>query len=294
LAHNSNLTLKERTIMTSKLLIAGANGNIGRELTKILRASGTPFEAMSSKAGGGQRIASFESVPELTAAFAGVQHLFVVLPLVPHKLQLAHNVAQAAKAAGVQHIVRASGAGADPASPFALPRLQGEVDAVLAETGIATTFLRNAGFMQNYATFMAQMVKDGTLYLATNNAAQSLIDVRDIAAVAATVLRAPEKHVGRAYTLTGGEALTDDECIAAVQAVTGRSLQHVPVTVEESTAWMRDNWHMPEVMLSWMASLSQLVRDGYASSVSPDVQRLLGRAPIGFAQFARDHAKAWL
>ncbi|MBC7620669.1 MAG: NmrA family NAD(P)-binding protein [Candidatus Saccharibacteria bacterium] len=67
----------------------------------------------------------------------------------------AANAALAAQRAGVKHIVRSSGAGPDPASPFALPRLQGQIDALIAATGIPTTFIRPAGFMQNFATFMA-------------------------------------------------------------------------------------------------------------------------------------------
>jgi uncharacterized protein YbjT (DUF2867 family) len=279
--------------MKNSILVTGASGNIGKELVKELRAKGIAFETLSSKPGGGGRVATFESVADLTQAFAGIDTVFVVLPLVPHKLQLARNVAQAALAAGVKHIVRASGEGANPQSPFALARLQGQIDDVFTQSGIASTFLRNAGFMQNYATFMAQMVKDGTIYTSNNDVAQALVDVRDIAAVAANILREPQAHAGKAYTLTGGQAQTDSQRIAVLQAVTGRELAHVQITVEQASGWMREQWHMPEDLVQLMASLSQYVQAGHASHVSPDVAKLLGREPVRFEDFAREHADAW-
>lgn len=280
------------------ILIAGATGTIGSELARQLRAADVGFDVLSGRpaddvGGTATRVARYEDVDALTAAFQGVETLFVVLPLVPHKRQLGANVAQAAQAAGVRHLVRASGAGADPASPFALPRLQGEVDAILAGSGAATTFLRNAGFMQNYATFLRGAVRDGHLAAATGDAPQSLVDVRDIAAVAATVLRDPAAHAGAAYTLTGGEALTDSQRAAILSAVIGRPVRFTALDADASEATMRDAWRLPAEMVAWMGSLDRLVAAGYAAGVSPDVARLLGREPIRFEAFARDHRAVW-
>ena len=283
--------------MNNNLLITGATGTIGRELVKALLVSNTAFDIMSSKAETTSpapvRKASFESVEQLTQAFAGIDTLFVLLPLVPHKLQLARNVAQAAKAAGVQHIVRASGAGADPQAGFSMPRMQGEIDEIFTQSGIHSTFLRNAGFMQNYITFQRQMVKDGMLYAATNNAAQSLIDVRDIAAVAALILRNPQAHSGKAYTLTGGESLTDTERANVLSLALGKAVGYTPISVEASSRVMRNEWHMPAPLVDWMDSLNTLIGMGYAAAISPDTEHLLNRKPISFTDFSRNYASSW-
>lgn len=280
--------------MSNTILITGASGTIGSALVRELEAAGTPFFTLSSKTSkGASRVASFESVPALTQAFQGVDTLFVLQPLTPNKLELARNIAQAAVSAGVKHIVRSSGAGADVNAAFSLPRLQGEIDAVFTQSGIPSTFLRNAGFMQNYTTFLAQMVKDGMVYAATNDAAQSLIDVRDIAAVAAKILQNPTPHAGKAYTLTGGESLTDTQRVALLSQAVGRTVDYTPITVEYSSGVMRNEWKMPSVLVDWMDSLNTLVGMGYAAGISPDVHNLLGRQPITFAQFAKDHAGAW-
>ncbi len=279
----------------NKILITGASGNIGTPLVEALRLQGADFEIMRSKADatGAVRVASFSDASGLQSAFRGIDTLFVLLPLVPNKLELAINVANAAKAAGVKHIVRSSGAGADPQAAFALPKLQGTIDRVFQDTGIATTFLRPAGFMQNYSGFMAGMVKAGTVYGATADAAQSLIDVRDIAAVAATTLTNPQKHAGKAYTLTGGEALTDSQRVQILSEVLGRTVSFVEVSQEAGRASMVQ-MGMPEKIVEWLDSLNAIVSAGYAGAISPDVQTLLGRAPIGFRQFANDYKRAWL
>jgi len=279
----------------NKILITGASGNIGTPLVEALRLQAADFEIMRSKADarGAARIASFSDATSLQSAFAGIDTLFVLLPLVPNKVELASKVAKAAQAAGVKHIVRSSGAGADPHSPFALPKLQGTIDHIFQDTGINTTFLRPAGFMQNYSGYMAGMVKAGTVYGATADAAQSLIDVRDIAAVAASILTHPQNHVGKAYTLTGGEALTDSQRVQILSEVLGRTVSFVEVSQAAGRASMVQ-MGMPEQIVEWLDSLNAIVSAGYAGAISPELQNLLGRAPISFRQFATDYQGAWL
>jgi uncharacterized protein YbjT (DUF2867 family) len=282
--------------MSNNILITGATGTIGSQLILQLKQAGVAFATMSSKPGpndSNSRVASFESVEQLTQAFQDIDTLFVLLPLVPGKLQLARNVAQAAIAAGIKHIVRSSGAGADPQAGFSLPRLQGQIDEVLTQTGIPCTFLRNAGFMQNYTTFLAGMVKGGMIYAATNDAAQSVVDVRDIAAVAAKILVSPLQYAGKAYTLTGGEALTDTQRATVLSKALGKTVGYMPIPVKAASNTMKDEWKMPADLVDWMDSLNTLIGLGYASGISPDVQSLLSREPISFAQFAKDHAKLW-
>lgn len=284
----------------SLLLIAGAAGTIGRALCAELARGGVAFDVLSSRADAALpagatrvRVGDYARPDMLAAAFEGVDTLFLVLPLVPGKRDLARHVAAAARAAGVRRIVRASGAGADPASPYALPRLQGEVDAILETSGAACTFLLNAGFMQNDTTFGAAMVRAGSIVAATGDQPQSLVDVRDIAAVAATVLRDPAAHAGQRYTLTGGEALTDSQRAAVYTRVLGRPVTFQAMPVDTAERQMREAWHLPEPMVEALGSLNRLISAGHAARVSPDVERLLGREPLRFEAFVRDHRAAW-
>jgi uncharacterized protein YbjT (DUF2867 family) len=282
--------------MANKILVTGASGNIGQPLVAELKARQADFAIMRSKAatveGIETRVADFSDVASLTAAFHGIDTLFLLFPLVENKLELAQNAAAAAKAAGVKHIVRSSGAGADASSPFALPRLQGQIDDVLTATGIPTTLLRPAGFMQNYVSYQTPAIKAGTIYMADAGQSQSLIDARDIAAVAATVLMDPTAHVGRTYTLTGGESFSGATAAQTISKAIGKPVAHISVSTEAAVKTMQ-GWGMPPFIVSIMDSLNHIVSAGYASGVSPDVENILGRKPRSFKAFVAEHASGW-
>ena len=283
--------------MNNKILVTGATGNIGSALIQELKALGADFAVMTSKpgatiAGVETRHGDFGRADSLAAAFKGIDTLFLLFPLVENKVELAKNAAAAARAAGVKHIVRSSGAGADSTSTFALPKLQGEIDDILAATGIATTFLRPNVFMQNYVNYQSQAIKDGTIYAADGGQAQSFVDTRDIAAVAARVLANPAVHAGNAYTLTGGEALTGVQAAATISAALGTPVKHVSVPTEAAVATM-NQWGMPPFIVNVMDSLNKIVAAGYASGVSPDVETILGRKPRTFAAFVNENVGAW-
>jgi uncharacterized protein YbjT (DUF2867 family) len=276
------------------ILITGATGTIGTQLTKELQAKGATFYSMTSKPSDAlnTRVASFDDVASLTKAFTGIKTLFVLLPLVANKLELARNVATAAKSAGVQHIVRSSGAGADAVSSFALPRLQGQIDDLLSATGIACTFIRPAGFMQNYATYQIEQVKAGLINAAHGDAKKSMVDARDIASVAAAILLNPTIHAGKAYTLTSNDSLTENESAAILSTAVGKPVRYEAISNETAINGMKQ-WGLPQSVIDVMASLNDIVAAGYAAGTTSDVQTLLGRAPISFAQFAKDYSGVW-
>lgn len=281
---------------SNKILVTGASGNIGAPLVAALKAAGANFSVMRHKASSDsaieERNASFDDVAALTKAFDGIDTLFLLFPLVPNKIDFAKNAAAAAKAAGVKHIVRSSGAGADSASVFALPKLQGTIDDILLSTGIPTTFLRPGGFMQNYVTYQSQAIQSGTIYMADGGQAQALIDTRDIADVAATILQNPAAHAGKVYTLTGAAAFTGVEAAATISAAIGRTVVHTTVTTEQAVEAMKQ-WQMPDFIVTLMDSLNRIISAGYASGVSPDVENILGRKPRSFAAFVQGAKAGW-
>ena len=278
------------------ILVTGASGTVGRALVQTLTEQGVRFDVMRSQAqapGSQARVASFMDGQALEAAFAGIDTLFVLLPLVPHKLEMARQVAQAARRAGVSHIVRSSGVGADVSARHSLMKLQGEIDQILLDTGIPTTLLRPAGFMQNLTGSMAAMVRQGQVFSATGHARHSLIDVRDLAAVAAKVLQQPAAHAGRAYTLTGPQALTEAERAAVLSQVLGTRVEHVAVSREDTRRQMA-GMGLPAALVDWLDSLNAFVSEGLAEAVSPEASDLLGRPTRSFAQFAEDHRDVWV
>ena len=280
----------------NRILVSSATGTIGTALVQRLRELGATFTTMSSKPSArspqAHVVGDFDDRGSLERAFAGIDTLFLLLPLVPNKLALADNAIAAARAAGVMHIVRSSGAGADASSPVSLARLHGSIDAKIAASGIAHTLLRPSGFMQNWVTFSAGQVKAGTVYAPHGSGAQSVIDVRDIADVAAAILMHPAAHAGKAYTLTGAHALTDAQMLATISAATGRKVTYVDVPESAAHQAMLE-MGMPEIMIDWFMSLNHVIKQGWAASITDDVQQLSGHAPRRFDDFVRENVAAW-
>lgn len=280
----------------NRILLTGASGTVGSELVKALQQSGADFELASSSGkrveGLPVRALDFNDPASLRSAFAGIDTLFVLLPLVENKVQLARNIVQAAQSAGVRHIVRSSGAGADAAASFALPRLQGEIDDIVAASGIPFTILRPASFMQNFVNFYAGMISGGTLYLPQGEGAVSYIDVRDIAAVAAAVLLHPAAHANQIYTLTGADAIDNVTATRLIGEVLGRTVNYVAVADEAAISSMQQ-MGMSEWSIGQMMSLNRTISAGHAAATTDTVRQLLGREPITFARFADDYCQSW-
>lgn len=282
----------------NRILVTGASGNIGRPLVAALTAQNANVKAMSSKAIAATATANsvagdFADPPSLQRAFAGIDTLFLLLPLAPNKLDLARHAVVAAKAAGVKHIVRSSGAGADASSPVALARLQGQIDQMVVDSGLAYTFLRPSGFMQNWINYSAGQIKGGTVYAPHGQGAQSVVDARDIADAAAAVLLNPAAHAGRAYTLTGAEALTDAQMLATIAGVIGRTVNCVDVP-EAAAEQAMQGMGMAAVMIEWFMSLNHVIKQGWAAGITDDVQTLTGHAPRRFADFVAQNKAAWM
>ncbi len=284
--------------MANRILVTGASGNIGRELVKQLQARGADFAVMTSKpdstpSGVPSVHGDFTKPETLLAAFAGVDTLFLLFPLTPGMDAMARNAVAAARAAGVGHIVRSSGAGADAASPASIARAQGEIDDIVAGSGLPFTLLRPTVFMQNTVNLDADTIKAASaIYAPRGNGAVAVVDVRDIAAAAAAVLTDPAAHAGAVYTLTGGEALTDAQIAAAIGRAVGRDVRYVDIP-EQAAVDAMTRIGLPAQLIDWLMSLNYVIKQGWAAGVSADVQTLTGHTPRRFEDFAREHANAW-
>lgn len=282
--------------MNKPFLITGATGTVGRALVRRLQNAGVDLLAGSTSGapveGVPGRVVRFDQPDTLDAAFAEAGRVFLLFPLQPDKLALARNAIDAARRAGVEHIVRSSGAGADTASPAAIGKLQGDIDALVADSGLPYTLLRPNSFMQNWVNFYGDMVRSGTVYLANGDGRSSWIDAGDIAEAAAQVLLKPQAHAGRAYDLTGPAALSAQEVLDVIRAEAGVQARYQPVSLEDAAHGMAQAG-MPAWTIDILNSLSRLIAAGDTAGVSPDLERLIGRPGRDFHAFAREHASAW-
>jgi uncharacterized protein YbjT (DUF2867 family) len=281
------------------ILVTGATGHVGSELVRLLAEQGAPARALvhsPDKATSIQRlglevaVGDFEQPDTLDAAMAGCDHLFLLSPSSPGPQQ-EQNVIDAAKRAGVDHVVKQSVLGADPDVPEVFNRRHGQIEQYLAQSGLPHTLLRPNYFMQTFLMSAQPVAGQGVLYGMTGEGRISCIDTRDVAAVAAQVLTSPG-HQGKSYGLTGPETLSASEVAERLSAATGRQVRYVNMA-PDAFAQALAGAGLPGWLVDALVEYNTLLAGGHGATVTDEVARVTGRPPRTFDQFAADHRAAF-
>jgi len=291
--------VKSGEMMSEPILVIGALGNVGTEVVKGLQARGRKVRAADIDVGKlKQRFGdSVETVhfdfarPETyEETFQGVEKMFLMRP--PHITAVKRDMfpaIDAAKRAGVKHVVFLSLIGIEKAT--FVPHYK--LEQYLKRVGLQTTFLRCSFFMQNLNTTHRQEIKErNEIFVPVGKAKTSFIDVRDIGAAAAVTLT-EKGHAGKNYDLTGSERLDYWSVAQIMSEVLGRDITYRnpnPFSFLVETVRRGIPFRYAVVMLGLYTS----TRFGMAEPVTNEVERLTGRKPIPFWQYAEDSKNVWM
>lgn len=280
------------------ILVTGATGLNGRALVERLSARGVAVRALVRNAAKAAALSALPHVeivegdmarPEtLAAPLRGVERAMLISSSDPAMLDVQTNFIDAARGAGVRHVVKLSGIIPEIDSPFRFARMHGEIEQRLEASGLAFTHLRAGEFMASYFRQVPNIVAKSALSLPMEDARIASIDVGDIAEVAAIVLTSAG-HEGKTYPLTGPEALTMTEVADKLSTVIGKTIRYVNVAPEDAKKAQLAAG-MPPYLVDALAELFAERRKGKEGNVSPVAQTLLGRRPMSFDEFASRHA----
>ena len=284
--------------MSGQVLVIGATGSVGSELVTLLSRMGERVRAATRDPAAARSPHSavefvefdFERPQTFAATLDGVDRVFLIArPGDDHADLVAYPLIDEMKRRGVRHVVNLSAMGAESRDDFALKK----VERYLEDSGVGFTHLRPNFFMQVFSAgpLLLDIRSTGAIHIPAADAKLSYVDVRDIAAVAAATLT-EQGHTGKAYTLTGAEALDHQEIARAISSASGRTVQYVAISEEAARRSLEAAGFSPE-RTERLLGFYRLVRHGLCAPVSSDVQSVLGRAPISFAQFASDNASRW-
>jgi uncharacterized protein YbjT (DUF2867 family) len=269
-------------------LVIGASGNVGREVTSQLLAAGQQVRILARSPARVSFPAAVEVVqgalehPEtLAAAMKGVSAVHSLM-----RPGTTGHLASAAAEAGVDRIVLITSLAAEWGdSP--LSQSHRDAESAVSGSGVPWTFLRPTNFASNSLAWAPAVKASGTVRAPFGEFRSAVIDPRDIASVAVAALTEPG-HQGKAYPLTGPEALSVAGQVAVIGEVLGREVAFIEQTEAEASADMLSRGMPAQVVESLLAGQRAGLR--VAPVVHDTVERVTGRPARRYRDWVTDHA----
>jgi uncharacterized protein YbjT (DUF2867 family) len=267
---------------TNEIAIIGGLGKTGGRVATRLKEKGVAVRAASRST---SPAFDWTDRSGWIAALSGASTVYVTyqpdlaVPQAPDDIEA---FADAAREAGVQHVVLLSGRGEDSAVAS---------EERLKASGLDYTVLRASWFSQNFSEgVFRDGILAGLLALPADAVREPFVDLDDVADAAVTVLTDPA-HRGETYELTGPDLLTFADAVAAIASASGRDIAYAPLALPDFLAEMRAAG-LPEDLLWLMTELFTNTLDGRNESVRTDIETLIGRPARAFSTFARNAAEA--
>jgi uncharacterized protein YbjT (DUF2867 family) len=282
------------------ILVTGATGTNGYEILKQLSTTDAQVRAfvrnpkkalMLKELGVEVVIGDFNEPETLNAALKDVEKALLLSTPDLLQVKLQSNFIKAAKHSGIRHVVKFSALGANLNAPAAILKWHGQTEKQLEETGIAFTHLRPNLFMQNMLRVAQTIATQRIFYDRVGDAKFSLVDVRDIAAVAVKVLT-EEGHEGKVYSITGPEVLSFGEVAEKLSIAIENKVTYVSVSPEEYKKRILERG-VQEWFVDAVNDIYSYYSEGMGMIVTNVVAEVALKQPISFDQFAKDYAQSF-
>ncbi|WP_369148581.1 SDR family oxidoreductase [Streptomyces sp. R44] len=277
------------------VVVTGATGNVGRHAVSELRRRGIPPRALTRNPERATAVlgpdadlaqGDFTDPASLRAAFSGAEQAFLICANDPRQVENAAQAIEAAATAGVRRVVLLSTVGAEVGSAKTFADQHGRIEHHLRSAGIPYVILRSAFLMSNLLGSLPTIGQAGRIFLPADDARVAMIDPRDVAACAVSVL-CGRSGDGETQVITGPEAITFTEVAGRLSTALGRAVEYVSVPDEATLAGMLGAG-MPAWLAEGVVGVFQLLREGANDHTTDSVLRLTGHAPRSVDDFARE------
>lgn len=281
--------------------VVGGTGGIGRRVVQGLVAAGAAPVAIvrdQSRArallGDAVRcaVADMADAAAIRAALAGLRSLFLVSTVGTDMVALQSGVIQAARQAGVEHVVRISSiAVGDRSMNVQFARWHEQLDGLVESSGMCWTHLRPSNFMRNLLGFARGVQTTGELRAPLGDGRLCFVDDGDIAAVAVHALLQPE-HRRRTYIVTGPAWQSYHDVAAIISEITERPVTYRAMGLDAArTAWSEAGH--PGWFVDDLVAMYGCLAVATESPVTDHVARVTGRPPRPLRDFISEHAEAF-
>jgi uncharacterized protein YbjT (DUF2867 family) len=281
----------------SLIAVTGSTGVVGGAVARGLAAAGQPIRLLARDASRAPQLSGAEVVTAtygdraaVQTALVGVHSLFLVSATEDaNRVALHTATVDAAVAAGVERIVYLSFYDAGPDSTFTFARDHWHTEQHIRGTGVEFVFLRDNLYLDLVPYFISA---EGVLAGPGGTGRFAGVARDDVADVAVTVLLDPAAHDGRTYDLTGPEAISLADVVAALAAVSGRPLRYNEETIEEAYA-SRAHYGAPRFEVDGWVSTYVAIAKNELAGVSDAVPQLTGHPATGLDDLLRVHPESY-
>jgi NAD(P)H dehydrogenase (quinone) len=277
-----------------KLVISGASGRLARRAAELVLAVTRPSDlilttrspaalAYFAERGVTVRHADFADATTVRAAFAGGERLLLVSATDLGQRIGQHQAAlEAAKAAGVGHVIYTSGLKPEPPNPAVVAPSHHATELALRRSGLGWTILRNSLYADYQRPEAKRAIETGELVHNRGRGVTAYVAREDCAAVAAAVL-VGGGHESAVYDITGSQAFSADDLATLYSKVGGRTVRAYAFDDAAFVATLvgdaKGDDHL-RYGAELVASFGRSIREGYMDSCTDAVATLTGRAPL--------------
>ena len=272
-----------------KIAITGITGNLGGIVSRLCKKNGIEVRNLARNVGKAEKLgfsnvfkSSYDKSEDTVKSLEGIEVLFMVSGSEnPNRVQQHKDFIDAAKVAGVSHIIYLSFYNASKNSIFTLGRDHYATEEYIKENGFKYTFLRD----NFYADFFVDLCKEyGEIKGPAGNGKVSAVVRSDVSEVAAKILENPGKWENQTLNMTGPEELSMDEIVKAVSKYFGKEIKYIEETVEEAyesrKIWKAEQWEYD----SWISTYTAIA-ENEQSGILNDIEKVLGRKATSLVEY---------
>lgn len=279
--------------VNAPILVTGASGNFGRVAVEELLARGATSVVAGTRdpsklqdlAAKGVEIhkLDFDDAATLPAALAGIERVLIVsTDAIGRRVAQQQAFVEAAKAAGVKHIVYTSAPAARPNADAGLNPEHFWTEVAIAASGLDFTILRNHMYAENIFMEAAQVIASGQLFGLIGDRGTSYVTRADTARTAAGALLSAEGKT--IEDVTGPAPITNVERAALLSQLTGKKIDVIALTPEQLQQGMVAAG-LPEAFANVLVAFQRDAVTGFHGVVTDVVERYSGRKPTTYADF---------
>lgn len=278
-----------------KIAVTGVTGNLGGMVSRLCKKNGIEVRNLARNVEKAEKLgfsnvfkSSYDKSEDTVKSLEGIEVLFMVSGSEnPNRVQQHKDFIDAAKIAGVSHIIYLSFYNASKNSIFTLGRDHYATEEYIKENGFKYTFLRD----NFYADFFVDLCREyGEIKGPAGNGKVSAVVRSDVSEVVAKILENPGKWENHTLNMTGSEELSMIEIVKAVSEYFGKEIKYIEETVEEAyesrKIWKAEQWEYD----SWVSTYTAIA-ENEQSGISNDIEKVLGRKATSLVEYLEKQTK---